>query len=49
MRRSRNKLYKYLGYYILVGYCTREIKIRIATAKEEFNKKKISLDKQAKH
>ena len=31
------------------GYYTREIKMRIAIAKEAFNKKNVTLDKQAKH
>ena len=30
------------------GYCERETKMRIAVAKEAFNRK-MSLDKQAKH
>ena len=41
--------FKYLGSVLTRnGYCTREIKMRIATSKEVF-KKYITLDKQAKH
>ena len=41
--------FKYFGSVIIrEGYCTRELKMRIAIAKEAFNRK-ISLDKQAKH
>ena len=42
--------FKYLGSVLTRdGYCTREIKMRIAIAKEAFNKKNVTLDKQAKH
>ena len=42
--------FKYLGSVLTRdGYCTREIKMRIAIAKEAFNKKNVTLNKQAKH
>ena len=41
--------FKYLGSALTRdGYCTREIKMIIAIAKEAF-KKKVTLDKQDKH
>ena len=42
--------FKYLGRALTRDcYCTREIKMRIAIAKEAFNNKNVTLDKQAKH
>ena len=43
--------FKYLGSVLTRdGYSTREIKMRIAIAKETFNKQKnITINKQAKH
>ena len=39
--------YKYFGNVLTRdGYCIREIKMRIAIAEEEFNRKNITLDKQ---
>ena len=40
--------FKYLGSVLTRdGFCTREIKMRIAIAKEAFNRKTITLDKLA--
>ena len=42
--------FRYLGSVLTRDvYCTREIKMRIAIAKEAFNNKNVTLDKQAKH
>ena len=42
--------FKYLGSVLTRdGYYTREIKMKICIVKEAFNRKDITLDKQAKH